>query len=97
MSKNKEDIINSAIAGGIIGASLGALITGKSKGSLLASIVGAALGASFEALKEAKDKKLSVMVEDEGSLYWLHPDGKKEFIKKIPKSDIAVPKAFVIE
>lgn len=90
-SLNKDEIIKNAIAGGTIGAALGAMLTGRSDRSVLAAIVGAAIGASITAQLEAKKIEASVLYEIDGSIYRVYPDGTKEFIKDIPKSKKNIP------
>lgn len=84
--QNKDEIIKDAIAGGLLGAALGALLTGKSDRSVLAAIVGAAIGASLSAQREAKALNTPVLYEIEGSIYRVYPDGHKELIKRLPNS-----------
>lgn len=88
---NKDEIIKNAIAGGTIGAALGALLTGRSDRSVLAAIVGAAIGASLTAQREAKKIDASVLYEIDGSIYRVYPDGTKEFVKEIPQANKNIP------
>jgi outer membrane lipoprotein SlyB len=92
--QNRDDIIKDAIAGGLIGAALGAMLTGKSDRSVLAAIVGAAIGASLSAQSEVKKLDTSVLYEINGIIYRVHPDGSKEFVKRIPRSKRRVTKEF---
>lgn len=94
--KNKDEIIEGALAGGLIGAALGALLTGKSKDSLAAALLGAAIGASVNALDEAKENNLPVLIEENGFLYELGPDGKKKQIKKLKRFNKSIPSRFEI-
>jgi hypothetical protein len=94
--KNKDEIIEGALSSGLIGASLGALLTGKSKDSLVAALLGAAIGASVSALDEAKENNLHVLIEENGFLYELSPDGKKKQIKKLKRSNKSIPLRFQI-
>ena len=97
MSESKNDIIEGAIAGGLIGAALGALFTGKSKGSIVSLIAGAAIGASLKALEKAKKTNIPVLYEENGSLYKLHPNGECEFIREIEQNEIDIPENFSLE
>ena len=97
MPKNKDEIIEDALAGGLIGAALGALLTGKSKDTLVAALLGAAIGASVKALDEAKENNLPVLIEENGVLYELNPNGKKKFIKRLKRTSRNIPPNFQIE
>ena len=92
-----NDILKKAIAGGLIGAALGALFTGKSKDTLTSLIAGAAIGASLEALKKAKNTDIPVLYEDDGSIYKLHPNGQREFIKETEQEEINIPETFSLD
>lgn len=94
MEQNKSDIITSAIAGGLTGAALGALLTGKTKGALASLIAGAAIGASIQALEKAKKTNIPILYEENGSIYKLHPNGEIEFIKDIKRQEIVLPETF---
>ncbi len=97
MAKKKYKIIEGALAGGIIGVTLGALLTGKSKGALASFIVGTAIGASLKALKEAKKTNIPVLYEEDGVIYKLHSNGKREFVKNLEKQKIKIPLNFTLE
>ncbi len=94
--KNKDEIIERALAGGLIGAALGALLTGKTKDTLAATLLGAAIGASVKALNEAKENNLPVLIEENGILYQLNPDGSKKHVKKLKRSNKHIPPHFQI-
>ncbi|MEX1003120.1 MAG: hypothetical protein WDZ35_13465 [Crocinitomicaceae bacterium] len=98
-NRSKHEIIERAIAAGIVGAALGALLTGKSKGALAAGIVGAAIGASIKAQKEAKQFELSYLYEENGKIYRAFPDGSREFVKRISRSgrELNIPSTFTLE
>jgi|GEM_PF-1381395 len=96
-AKKKQEIIDGAIAGGIIGAALGALLTGKGKSTLISALTGVAIGASIKAQKEAKKLDVPVMYEEEGIIYKVYPDGTKELVKEIDKSTTTIPQSFSIE
>ena len=97
MSSNKNEIIENALAGGVIGAALGALLTGKSKGALASAIVGAAIGASIKALREARKTNIPVLYEDNRVIYRLYPNGDREFVKNLEKQEIEIPQKFSLE
>lgn len=95
--KNKHEIIEKALAGGLIGAALGALLTKRSQGAVSAALVGAAIGASLAAMKEAREKQLAFVYEEDGALYREYPDGTREYIRDIEKSDTKVPSTFSLD
>lgn len=97
MSRNKDEIIEGAIAGGLIGAALGALLTGKSKGALASAIAGAAIGASLKALNEAKNIDRPVLYEKDGEVYKIYPDGRREFVKKLEQNQTEIPSTFTLD
>ncbi len=97
MSKDKNEIVESAIAGGVIGAALGAIITGRSKETLASIIVGAAIGASLTAFKNALKTNIPILFEDNGSIYKLYPNGKVEFIRTIEHEVIEIPETFSLD
>lgn len=96
-AKKKQEIIDGAIAGGIIGAALGALLTGKGKSTIISALAGAAIGASIKAKQEAKKLDVPVMYEEEGTIYRVYPDGTKELVKELDKSTTTIPQSFSIE
>ncbi len=95
--KSNQEIIENAIAGGLLGAALGALLTGKNKTTIAAAIVGAAIGASLQAIEKAKKLKTPVLYEEDGFIIKVYPNGKKEIVKKVERLKIDVPTSFTIE
>ena len=72
-----KTFIENAVAGGIVGAALGALLTEKGERTFIAGLVGAAIGASLEALKEAESISTPIMFEENGEIYKQYSNGKK--------------------
>lgn len=95
-AKNKHEIIEGFLAGGLIGASLGAILTGKKKETIVASLVGAAIGASIIAQKEAESLTTPIMYEENGRIYKRYANGSIEFVKDLPKSRAVIPSTFSI-
>lgn len=93
---NSDEIIEGALAGGLIGAALGAFLLGR-RGTLAAALLGAAIGASVNAIKEAEEHDIPVMIEEDGVLYYLNPDGTKKRIRKIKRSVTKLPSRFTLE
>ena len=94
--KSEEEIIESLILGGIIGATLGALITKDKSGTGLGAIAGAALFASFKANEKAKQLQFPLVVLENGTVYKLDKDGLKEMVKHIEKPSIKIPSNFTL-
>lgn len=97
--KNNDEILQSLIAGGLIGAALGALIADKDKqsGAELGALAGAVLFATFKANENAKKVNIPMIVEENNAIYEISPDGTKRFIKEIPKSKIEIPSNFILQ
>ena len=96
--KNDEEIVQSLIAGGLVGATLGALLSkNKEEDVLLGAIAGAALLATYKASELAKQSNLPMYVEENDILYMIHPNGEKLFIKKIEKANNKLPKSFKLK
>ena len=95
--QNRDEIIEGAIKGGAIGAALGAILTGKTQTTLVASLVGAAIGASIQAQKEAKEHNMPVLVEENGYLVKLFPNGEKQRIRKLERTEVKIPATFTID
>lgn len=95
--KNDNEIIESLIAGGIIGAALGALITNNKNGAGLGAIAGAAILASFKANEQAKKINFPLIIEENNALYQLGKDGSKTLIKRLPRSSGHVAKEFTLK
>lgn len=84
--KKDDEIIESLIAGGVIGAALGALLSkNKGEGATLGGIIGAAILATYKANQIAKGIHVTMVTEENGKLYQINPDGTKQFIKEIEK------------
>lgn len=92
MDRN-ENTMESLIAGGFIGAALGAFLSkDKEDGAIIGALLGAAFSATFKANQEAKKTNVPVYIEENGKLYSVEPDGTKLFLKEIQKSSIQLPK-----
>jgi len=96
--KEKEDdeILESLILGGIIGAGLGTLLS-KEKGTVIGAVAGAAVLASYKANLKAKKTNLPVFVMEDGVIYSVTSKGKRKLIKKIEKQTIKTPKYFKLK
>lgn len=94
MEKDQE-IIESLITGGIVGAALGALVSGKN-GAALGALAGAAILASFKANEQAQKTGIPLIVEEGNALYQINPDGTKIFLKNLPQNMALIPEKFTL-
>ena len=87
MMNKDEKIIENLLAGGLIGAALGAILSKNNKGDgvTLGALLGAAILATLKANEDAKKTSVSVLEEENGRIYELHPDGTKHLVKTINK------------
>lgn len=84
--KRDDQLLESLIAGGVIGAALGALISKDTEeGGILGAIAGAAILATYQASENAKQANLPVLAEEDGKLYEIRPGGQKRYLKDLPK------------
>jgi hypothetical protein len=81
----EDDIIKSLIAGGIIGAGLGALLTGDKRGTTLGAIAGAALLATLKASQEAESRHFPMYVVENDALYEVQPDGSRVLVRSFDR------------
>jgi uncharacterized membrane protein (UPF0136 family) len=96
--KNDEEILESLISGGFIGAALGLLISkNKEKGTILGALAGAAIVATFRANEKANETKIPMVVEENGNLYQINEEGKKTLIRRINKSLVKLPQNFKLK
>lgn len=91
---HNEEMIESLVSGGFIGAALGALISGNKNGATLGALAGAAIAATLKASDNAAKTNLPVLREENGNLYEFMPDGQKKFIRKLKKPSATTPEKF---
>ncbi|TGK87961.1 hypothetical protein EHQ23_03690 [Leptospira bourretii] len=96
MNQADEETLNNLIKGGLLGAGLTALLKQEADGEDIAvgALLGAAILASIKASERAKETKIPILVQEGDSLYWKHPDGHKEFFKKLPTDSNHLPPKF---
>ena len=97
MKKSEQEIFESLILGGLIGAALGALVTQKKESSLLGAVAGAAILASLSANKKALKSKVPMLIEEGNSIYQITSKGEKKFVKKILKLNQTLPANFKLK
>ena len=97
----EDDILKSLIAGGAIGAALGALLSlnnkEKGEGAVLGMIVGAVILSTFKANEKAKKMNLPVYVVENGKLMEILAGGEKRFIRYIERPTIQLPEHFKLK
>jgi outer membrane lipoprotein SlyB len=95
---NDNEIVKNLVAGGIIGAALGALIADDNQeGATIGAIAGAVIFATLKANDKAKQTHIPFFIEEENSLYKIDSDGSKHFVKKIEKSQTKLNKQFILK
>jgi gas vesicle protein len=93
--ENENGILKKLVAGGIIGAALGALIAeDEGEGATIGAIAGAVLFATLKANEEAKQTNVPFYIQEDFKLYKIASDGTKHFIKEIEKPSIQLNKNF---
>lgn len=94
---NDDKLLEAAIAGGLIGLALEALISGNGKNSGIGMVAGAVISASIKANENAVKTNIPLVLEENNVLYEIYPDGTKKILKQLPKSKINVPKKFTMK
>ena len=98
MMKNDEEMMESLIAGGLIGAALGALLS-KNNGdqTMLGALAGATILATFKANEKAMKMNIPMYMEENGNIYQVQTGGIKKFIRKIDKPSLKLPQHFKLK
>ncbi len=94
MSKKMD--IGTLIAGGVVGAALGAILTNKPKNLMISAVLGAAVTATYEASQRAKGNQLPILFEDDGILWRREPNGQIKKIKSLPIADRKFDREFYL-
>lgn len=95
--KNDAEIVESLIKGGVVGATLGALLTKNNSEGMAGALAIAAILATYKANEKAVETSVPMYVEENGSLYMTQPDGIKKFIRKIEKPGITLQQNFKLK
>lgn len=93
MNSDRE-IIESLVAGGLLGAALGTLVSDDKRGTAIGALAGAAIVASFRANQRAQATGVPVILEQNNELVRIYPDGRRELIRKIPRTNAHIPRKF---
>lgn len=84
MTKQDEEMLQSLITGGLIGAFIGGLISEKKgEGAILGAIAGSAALATYKAHLQAKELDIPIVIVEDNKLYEVYPDGTKKFMKDL--------------
>jgi hypothetical protein len=93
--KSSKTSMDSLIAAGLIGASLGAFLSNdKEEGAVIGAILRAAISATTKASIEARKTQLPQMVEEHGALYEIDVNGEKRLVKNLNKTSRLLPDQF---
>lgn len=96
--KQDEEILESLIKGGLIGAALGALLSkNKENGATIGALAGAAILATFRANEQAMQTNVPMFIEENNTLYEIKADGSKHFVRYIAKPNQQLPKRFKLK
>lgn len=96
--KSDDQILESLIAGGVIGAALVDLISkDTAEGAMLGVIAGAAILATYQASEKARLANLPVLAEENGKLYEIRSGGQKRYLKDLPKKFTLSRKKFKLK
>lgn len=82
----EDKTLQALVAGGLIGAALGAILSkDKEEGGIIGALLGAAFTATLAANEEARKTNVPVYIEEDNKLYAILPGGEKKFIKDLVK------------
>ncbi|TGM88669.1 hypothetical protein [Leptospira licerasiae] len=87
MSQEDDKILENIIAGGILGASLTALLKERNTSNtdiVLGALLGAVILASVNAKEKAKENNQDVLIRKGDDLYRKTPDGREIFLRRLP-------------
>lgn len=95
--KKDDEIFETVIAGGIIGASLEALLSKKTDvGLTLGALAGAVIFGTLKASEKASQTNIPMFFEENGSLYRLE-SGVKTFVRELEKPNVTFPRKFKLK
>ena len=93
----EQEIIDSLIIGGVVGASLGALISNdKERGVAIGALAGAALLATFNAYETARKGNYPLVYEENGVIYE-ESGGVKSIIREIEKRTVVLKNRYKLK
>ena len=95
---NDNEIVKNLVAGGIIGAALGAMISDDNQqGATIGAIAGAVIFATLKANEEAKKTHVPFYIQEDFVLYKINTDGTKEFVRTVEKHKTDLKKHFILK
>ncbi len=98
MMDSEAKTIESLIAGGVIGATLGALITNdRGEGATTGAIAGAVLFATLQANDDAKKTQVPFYIQENNALYLVDAQGQKVFVKEIATPKKVLKEHFILK
>ncbi len=96
--KNDDEILQSLIAGGLIGGTLGAILSkNQEDGATLGAVIGAAILGTFKANQKARETHIPLVMEEGGKLYQINANGNKQFLWDIEKPKIKIQENFKLK
>ena len=96
--KNDDEILQSLIAGGLIGGTLGAILSkNQEDGATLGAVIGAAILGTFKANQKARETHIPLVMEEGGKLYQINANGNKQFLRDIEKPMIKIQENFKLK
>lgn len=95
--KSEEEIIESLIARGLIGAGIVALMSNGKDDVAIGSIISAAILGTYKANQKAEDTRVTRVFEEDGALYEVDSQGTKTFIKALEKPQIYLSQNFKLK
>lgn len=99
MNQDDQDILQTLIKGGLLGAGLTALLTnGDADGEdlTIGALLGAVAVAAYQASQRAEKTEVRILVQKEDSLYWKEKNGKLTFFKRLPSGKQSSPSKFTL-
>lgn len=91
-----REILESLIAGGLIGAALAAILTNNKDAAGIGALAGAAILSSYKANEIARRSSVPLIVEEGDALVEIMPGGAKRIIRKLPRSARTLPQKFTL-
>jgi hypothetical protein len=89
--------IEKLIAGGILGAGIGAILSkDKEEGAVIGALLGAAIAATSKASDAAKKTNIPQLIKEDGNLYEISVNGEKRFIKEIKTTNKHLPEQYIL-
>lgn len=96
--KNDDEIIESLVAGGLIGAAIGALLSkNKGEGATIGALIGAAIIGTYKANEKASETHVPMVIEENDKLYRINADGSRQFLRDIEKPSIVLKEKFKLK